>query len=147
MSDLKERLQDNYRSDEFADTWRPEAEGEMLVGTFEKMAEGTTSYGTYPIAHIRDESGQLRAVWFFHAVLKDQWEQAEPEPGDQVGIIYKGQREGSDFRYHAYGVEVERQGGDATPTREPERPALRPDEGHDRRPTPSMDDPNAELPY
>ena len=147
MSDLESRLKENHRSDEYADTWKPDGEGEMLVGTFEKMAEGTTSYGTYPIAHIREEGGQLRAVWFFHAVLRDQWDAAGPEPGDQVGIIYKGQRDGRDFSYHAYGVEVERQAGGDTAPRKPDRPALKPDDGHDRRPAPSMDDPNAELPY
>ena len=146
MSDIESRLKDNYQSDEYADTWKPDGEGEMLVGTFEKMAEGTTSYGTYPIAHIREEGGQLRAVWFFHAVLRDQWDAAGPEPGDEVGIIYKGQRDGRDFTYHAYGVEVERRDSE-TPTADREARRLDPDEGVENRPAPSMDDPNAELPY
>jgi len=119
MSDLRDRLNENRRDNEWATTWEP-GRGEMIVGTFEKMDTGTTEYGESRIAHIRDEDGELWGVWLFHSVLQDQWEQADPEPGDEGGILYMGKREGSTYDYHAYDVEVERSPDDRPPE-EPDR--------------------------
>jgi hypothetical protein len=139
MSDgLRDRLNETRKSEEWATTWKPDR-GEMLVGTFEKMDTGSTKYGESRVAHIRDEDGKLWGVWLFHSVLQDQWEQAEPTPGDRVGILYLGKRAGSDYDYHHYDVEVERR------DEEPE-PAV------ERVPSPggeesTLEDPNGELPY
>lgn len=148
MSDLKERLKDDQREDEWARAWKPEAEGEMLTGTFERMEEVKVEHGTYPVAHIReDETGELRAVWMFHKVLRVEWEEQEPQPGDRVGIIYKGRREGQTYAYHHYGVEVEPAKAEGSRNGRTALPRFEPDEGHDRRPKPTLDNPNAQLPY
>lgn len=151
---LKDRLEQNRREQEWATTWKPDR-GEMLVGTFEKMDEGESDYGTHRIAHLRDEDGELWAVWLFHTVLQNQWGEADPTPGDRVGILYLGKRDGSDFDYHAYDVEVER--GESAPKDSEKCEAgaqkceadgtFASDEQTEDRPEPTMDDPNAELPY
>ena len=140
--DLKERLKDRHREKEYATTWKPDAGG-MLVGTLEKMDEGTTSYGDCKIAHVRTADGTLMAVWLFHKVLKDEWQEHAPTPGDEVGIIYHGMKDGESFSYHDYSVEVEE---GELPASE-DRPAVEADAEADDRPAPSMDDPNADLPY
>ena len=141
--DLKDRLKERQRESEWATTWRPKQHGPTLIGTLEKMDTGTTEYGEADIAHIRDADGKLWGVWLFHTVLKNEWGEADPTPGDQVGIQYLGERGGDPHSYHAYAVEVEE---GELPASE-DRPAVEADAEADRRPAPSFDDPNADLPY
>jgi hypothetical protein len=94
------------------------------------------------VANVRcEDGGDLFAVWISRAVLIAQWEQAAPRAGDRVAIAYDGMKEGREHAYHAYGVEVERV-GETIDLRFPE-----PDDGHDKRPAPTLDDPNSLLPY
>lgn len=151
MSSLEDRLRSEHKAQEYATTWRPDA-GDILTGTLEKMDTGETKYGECEIAHVRDGDGELMAVWLFHKVLRTEWDEAEPEPGDEVGICYHGQRDGSGYSYHNYTVEVERADGTAETggeDREPkrtDRSGPEPDEGVDERPKPTLDNPNADLP-
>lgn len=157
MSDLENRLRDEHREQEYATTWRPEA-GDVLVGRFEKLDSGETKYGECEIAHVRDETGELMAVWLFHKVLRTEWDEAGPEPGDEVGVIYHGQRDGADFSYHNYSVQKEARN---EPEDRPPKPADEPDspldgkeqaerlyadEEAENRPDSSLNDPS-ELPY
>lgn len=156
--DLKDRLNQNRQEQEWATTWEP-GRGEILTGTLEKMDSGMTEYGEYPIANIRDEDGELWGVWLFHTVLQDQWEKADPEPGDKVGILYYGKRSGSTHDYHHYDVEVEPRPEKEPEDRSPQHPddsalngrekaeRLYGDEETEDRPEPTMEDPNADLPY
>ena len=150
MSDtLEERLNEKRSAMEYAETWKPEEHGPQLIGTFEKMDAGSTRYGECEIAHIRTESGELMAAWLFHTVLKNEWEEAAPTPGDRVAIEYLGERDGKSYSYHAYAVARERRSeADSEATADDDAEGrLQPDDGHDKRPDPTMDDPNAELPY
>jgi hypothetical protein len=146
MADLKDELEAERREKEWAETWKPDEPGDMLIGTLEGYDEATTDFGTYTVAHIRDEGGVLRGLWLMHSVLQDEWSDAGPEPGERVGVQYLGKRSGSDYEYHMWAVKVDRSkeapqkaaGGNAT--------------GSDRAPQNSnagtdFDDPNGELPY
>ena len=129
MSDLKDELRQERREKEWAETWKPEAAGDMLIGTLEAYDEATTDFGTYTVAHIRDEEGVLRGLWLMHSVLQDEWKEAAPEVGERVGVQYLGQRSGSDFDYHMWTVKVDR-----SETAEDEAPQESDTAGADRQP-------------
>lgn len=159
MSDLEERLERERREKEWAETWEPEEPGDALIGTLEKVEEAPTEFGTYEVAHIRNEDGVLKGLWLMHTVLQNEWTEADPQPGDRIGALYHGQRAGQDYDYHMWSVEVER-AGETSEDRPPQRPdegetldgkekaeRLYGDEEADDRPDPTMDDPHADLPY
>jgi hypothetical protein len=108
MSDLKNELERERREKEWAETWKPEAPGEMLIGTLEGYDTATTSYGEYRVAHVRDEEGVLRGLWLMHSVLQDEWEEANPGVGERVGVQYHGKRSGDTYDYHMWAVKVDR---------------------------------------
>ena len=106
---LKDELEAERREKEWAETWKPDEPGDMLIGTLEGYDEATTDFGTYTVAHIRDEGGVLRGLWLMHSVLQDEWSDAGPEPGERVGVQYLGKRSGSDYDYHMWAVKVDRE--------------------------------------
>lgn len=59
----------------------------MLIGTLEAYDEATTDFGTYTVAHIRDEEGALRGLWLMHSVLQDEWKEADSEVGGEGGPL------------------------------------------------------------
>jgi len=112
MSDLKDELEQERREKEWAETWRPSEPGDALIGRLEGYDEATTDFGTYTVAHIRDEDGVLKGLWLMHSVLQDEWGEAAPDGapqiGDRVGAMYHGQRSGDTYDYHMWTVKVER---------------------------------------
>jgi hypothetical protein len=72
MADLEDELRQERREKEWVETWKPGGSGEMLIGTLEGYDEATTDFGTYTVAHVRDEDGVLRALWLMHSVLKEE---------------------------------------------------------------------------
>ena len=81
--------------------------------TLEGYDEATTDFGTYRVAHIRDEEGVLRGLWLMHNVLQEEWEEAAPEEaapevGERVGVQYHGKRSGEDYDYHMWVAKVDR---------------------------------------
>ena len=173
MADLKNELERERREKEWAETWKPQAPGDMLIGTLEGYDEATTDFGTYRVAHIRDEDGVLRALWLMHSVLQDEWDEAAPEIGERVGVQYHGKRSGENYDYHMWAAKVDRTdeaaGEEGTATTEDENAATA---GGDRAPKDSrpdfpgdelfgepaaesetdggestLDDPNGRLPY
>ena len=126
---------------EQATTWTPDA-GDVLCGVVESIHDRYTDYGEQTVANIRcEDTGDLYGVWLSRTVLQAEWDRAEPEVGHRVTITYEGTRQGISHAYHAYSVEVERL-GETIPMAFPE-----PDEGCDERPAPTLEDPNAGLPY
>jgi len=114
MSDLKDELERERRSKEWAETWKPDGPGDMLIGTLEGYDEATTDFGEYRVAHVRDEEGVLRGLWLMHSVLKDEWDEADPGRGERVGVQYLGQRSGDTYDYHMWTVKVDRTDATAT---------------------------------
>ena len=108
MADLKNELEQERREKEWAETWKPQEPGDMLVGTLEGYDQATTDFGTYRVAHIRDEEGVLRGLWLMHNVLQDEWEEAAPEVGERVGVQYHGKRSGENYDYHMWAAKVDR---------------------------------------
>lgn len=108
MSDLKDELEQERKSKEWAETWKPSGPGDALIGTLEGYDEATTDFGTYTVAHVRNEDGVLKGLWMMHSVLRDEWKEAAPEVGERVGAMYHGKRSGSDFDYHMWSVRVDR---------------------------------------
>lgn len=160
MSDLKDELEQERREKEWAETWKPEAAGDMLIGTLEGYDEATTDFGTYTVAHIRNEDGVLKGLWLMHSVLQDEWGEAEPQKGDRVGAMYHGKRTGDTYDYHMWSVRVdhsEQTGAgsedshDAAADRQPQAPGgsnSAPQEPTESETAgPSLDDPNSELPF
>ena len=105
---LKDELRQERREKEWAETWTPDEPGDMLIGTLTGYDEAETDFGTYTVAHIRDEEGVLRGLWLMHSVLQDEWSEADPGRGERVGVQYLGKRSGSDFDYHMWTVKVDR---------------------------------------
>lgn len=150
MADLKDELEQERREKEWAETWKPQEPGDMLVGTLEGYDQATTDFGTYRVAHIRDEEGVLRGLWLMHNVLQDEWEEAAPEVGERVGVQYHGKRSGENYDYHMWAAKVDRS-EDAPQTSDEEGTATTEDEnaataGSDRAPKDSSPDfPGDEL--
>jgi hypothetical protein len=117
----------------------------MLIGTLEGYDEATTDFGTYTVAHIRDEGGVLRGLWLMHSVLQDEWSDAGPEPGERVGVQYLGKRSGSDYDYHMWAVKVDREATATERDRSEEEPQETTSEAgsSDRPPQESERDPKS----
>ncbi len=71
---------------EFAEAWLPKP-GEMLVGTLARYERGSTSYGPCAIAIVEDEtSGKQWGLWILHEVLKQEFTDLRPVPGERIGV-------------------------------------------------------------
>jgi len=95
-------------SDEPARAWKPEP-GEVLVGELLAYRQGQGAYGPAWVAHVREEgSGELRAVWLFHAVALDEFRRLRPKPGERVGLrlLEDGGKAGA--RYRRFALVVDR---------------------------------------
>ena len=127
MANLKDELEQERREKEWAESWRPDESGDMLIGTLVGYDEAETDFGTYTVAHIRTGDGVLRGLWLMHSVLQDEWAEADPGRGERVGVQYLGKRSGSDFDYHMWTVKVDRPQSGAE--RDSDRPPQESDSG------------------
>jgi len=109
MADLEGEMERERREKEWAETWKPSGPGDALIGILEDYDEATTDFGTYRVAHIRNEDGVLKGLWLMHSVLQDEWNEAAPQKGDRVGAMYHGQRSGDTYDYHMWSVKVDRE--------------------------------------
>lgn len=103
-------LRDRVRAD-FPEAWIPEGEGDELIGYFQRIDYGNTSYGRCPIAVFADPTtGTERAVWLLHTVLRNELIRVRPAAGELVAIRYLGRREptGGGQAYESYRVVVDR---------------------------------------
>jgi len=124
---LKDELEQERREKEWAETWKPSEPGDMLIGTLTGYDEAETDFGTYTVAHIRDEEGVLRGLWLMHSVLQDEWKEAGPEVGELVSVQYLG-KPGENFDYHVRGVKDRSATKEdhPEPEKESDRPELKP---------------------
>lgn len=91
---------------EYPDSWKPSV-GEIIVGEVQRYSSGSTDYGTYPICILLDEeTGEERGVWLLHTVLRDEFEEKRPKPGERVGIKRLPDAEKG---YKRYAVRVDRE--------------------------------------
>lgn len=85
--------------------WRPEREGETVIGTLIGYRTANTHFGKAEIAVIRQDSEPI-GVWLTTTVLKNAWKEAAPEIGDEVAVRYGGRHPKK--QYHLYTVACER---------------------------------------
>lgn len=97
MTDLADRLDAEY-----AEAWRPNP-GDKIVGTIATIEMFTGQYEPYPIVTVDTDDGP-RSVHAFHTVLRSELAGKKPQPGDRIGIKYRGK---SDKGYESYRVVVE----------------------------------------
>lgn len=115
---------------ETPEAWVPANDGEKLTGVLLRMDEGETAYGHQEVAIIERLSGDAVAFWLLHQVARQEWEKADPQPGELVCIRYGGRRQpqGDGKPYAHFRVLVDR--GQALPVREtaPAAPPPSPEE-------------------
>ncbi len=104
---LREKL--NRESEPYPEAWMPGPGGELL-GTFEGYRQGKTSRGeVHPIALVRDDTGELHAIWMFFTVLRAEFEQANPHVGETILVRREEDRTNADGQpYRRYRVTVDR---------------------------------------
>jgi hypothetical protein len=86
------------------ETWNPQEDGTApkLVGTVVSLTTGSGDYGEYPVVTVSNDQG-IHRFYAFHGVAKSQLEQSGAQPGDKIGIAYKGKRvSGAGNEYHNY---------------------------------------------
>jgi len=107
-SRLREKL--DRESEPYPEAWMPGPGGE-LFGIFEGFRSGKTNRGeSHPIALVRDEAGELHAVWMFHKVMRAEFEKANPHVGESILIRREKDRTNADGQaYHVYRVAVNRE--------------------------------------
>jgi hypothetical protein len=74
-------------------TWIPSEDNAVLVGQLVAVEHGETDFsGPTRIAVLLTRTGEERAVWLFHHVLRNEFARLQPAIGDHVAIAYRGRR-------------------------------------------------------
>jgi hypothetical protein len=82
--DLRGELEDF--TGEYPRSWIAKV-GDVVVGRVERYSEGSTPYGRCPIVVVADEiTGELMSIWLMHTVLRNEFSEQKPKPGERVGI-------------------------------------------------------------
>lgn len=108
LDDLRnQEPSDGDGGEEFAQGWRPEA-GDGIEGVVVKVNyrvhENHPEPG-YPIVTIQTANGELWAIHGMPSVLKNEINDRHLRPGDELAVIYDGNKSGRSGRsYHAYRV-------------------------------------------
>ncbi len=83
--------------------WKPEV-GDMLVGTLVRYDEIDGKFGLVRAAFVdEDGTGQLRYVYLSTVVMIAEFEKADPQPGDRIGL--KRLQDGATFKRFSLLVE------------------------------------------
>lgn len=89
---------------------------DRVIGTFVRVDTGPSQYtdsGKVPIYVLKDKANKEIGLWGIHQVLRDNFQEKQPQPGDLVGVRYQGlikPRSGRGNGYHGYRIVVQRQG-------------------------------------
>lgn len=107
---LRDQLEQDYERamKGFPERWDPEEPGDKIIGELKTMDYNIqTQYGPVDVATIHSEDlDEARCVWLARTVLKNEWDEQNPAPGERVGVIYLGMDDEND--YHRYSVRVDR---------------------------------------
>jgi hypothetical protein len=88
--------------------WRPEP-GQSLTGTLVEIEMRPSDFGAdYPVVTLLDADGNEFVFHAFHTTARTELAKLRPEPGDQIGIRYRGKVEGRKNPYESYRILVER---------------------------------------
>ena len=85
---LADALEGNY-----PDAFMFEEEGARIIGKVRGFTKGFSKYGPHLVVTIQnEENGETISVHCLHTSLRNQMLEADPKPGDRIGIIYVGDR-------------------------------------------------------
>jgi len=108
---FRERVADATAADTMADDAQQfqREKGAVLFGTITEFRNVTTSWGDTTIMRVKDDAGELTDVWLSGKVLRDWYEEMQPQIGETVGMKCLGQiqSKSSDNTYWAYYVEID----------------------------------------
>lgn len=86
---LKRQMEGDY-----AEAFRFENPGDMLVGKVVGFSKGFSEYGPHPVVTIKSEDdGEQYSVHCMQTVLRNQMSEADPKPGDRIAVKYLGDSE------------------------------------------------------
>lgn len=114
LSNEKTMQEMEYQLDQdYAPAWRPEKEGDSILGTITTVSMGHSEYGTYPIITVVTSDGEMLAVHGFHGVLKQRLIEIRPKVDEVIGIKFIGHIVPEDGEkgvndYYAYKVIINR---------------------------------------
>ncbi len=82
--DLQKELDGN--DGELPVSWLPKV-GDSLIGELVRYDVGYTTYGrAYIVVICEENTGELRGVWLLHHVLRGEFAEKRPRPGERLGI-------------------------------------------------------------
>jgi hypothetical protein len=103
---------------DYAPAWRPENDGDMILGTITALAMGHSEWGTYPIITVLTSGGEMFAIHGFHTILKQRLIEIRPMVDEILGVKYLGHILPDDTNsknvndYYAYKVLINRPAND-----------------------------------
>lgn len=102
---------------DYAPAWRPENDGDSILGVITAIAMGHSEFGTYPIITILTADGEMLAVHGFHTILKQRLIEIRPSVDEILGVKYLGHVLPEDGTknvndYYAYKVLINRPAND-----------------------------------
>lgn len=90
QTETRDELLEHF-DEEFPESWQPSEPGEILVGAFLRLENGSTEFGPAPIVIVGTEEGE-RSVWLFAESLKRAFRRLQPAPGERIAIRYEGEQ-------------------------------------------------------
>ena len=101
---LEERL-----TGEDAEPWIPEEAGEHIFGEVEEVGTREGDYGEYTVVTLLLEDGSVSSVAGFGTVLAGKLAELDPQPGDHLGVKFRGEKTGKNGKeYKDWTVVIQR---------------------------------------
>lgn len=101
---LEERL-----TGEDAEPWIPETPGEHIFGEVEEVGTREGDFGEYTVITLLTADGSVRSIAGFGTVLKGKLAELDPQPGDQIGVKFVGEKTGKNGKdYKDWTVVIQR---------------------------------------
>jgi len=97
-------------AEDYAQAWRFDQDGPVIVGHVESFGAFDAGWGEYPIVTLRLADGTKRSVHCQREVLSHELAKVRPRIGERVGIKWLGVPDGK--KYHRYIVKVDRPEGE-----------------------------------
>ena len=78
---------------EYPDAFIFEKPGQTLVGKVKGFSKGFSKFGAHLVVTVqREDDGEIVSVHALHTSLRNQIAEADPKPGDRIGVKYVGER-------------------------------------------------------
>lgn len=101
---LEERL-----TGEDAEPWIPEEAGEHIFGEVEEVSTREGDFGEYTVVTLLTADGSVVSVAGFGTVLAGKLAELDPQPGDSLGVKFRGEKTGKNGKdYKDWTVVIQR---------------------------------------